>query len=264
MLIMKRKNIGFTLVILALIMTSCLKSIFCVRGDGIMETETRRITSFDEIENSTSFDIIYRKADTLGIIINAEQNIMDYIETNVYDNCLEITISPATICLDYTERPLITVSSPSLEKVYNSGSGAFIGDELSGETVTAKASGSGDITIEMVNGANIEIKISGSGNIELKTAVCSNYDCLITGSGDATVNGVCENAHLKITGSGNIYAGDFITSTASVIISGSGNVFTTVKDYLNGLISGSGNIFIRGYPEIDQTITGSGRIINYK
>ena len=229
-----------------------------------MVTETRRVTAFYEIENSTSFDVIYKKADTLGIIVNAEQNIMNYIETNVYDNCLEITTSPATICLDYTERPLITVTSPSLEKVFNAGSGAFIGGELSGETVTLKVSGSGDITIDTVTSDYIDITITGSGNIELKTALCSNYDCLITGSGDASVNGNCENAHLKITGSGSIYAVDLITINSSVIISGSGNVFTTTTDYLNGLISGSGNIFVRGDPEIDQTLTGSGRIINYK
>ena len=229
-----------------------------------METETLRVTSFDQIENSTSFDVLYRKADTLGIIISAEQNILNYIETNVYDNCLEIQTSPATICLDYREKPLITITSPSLKRVYVSGSGEFIGDELSGETVTVKASGSGDVSIDTVTGNNIDMILSGSGNIELKMAACSNYDCLLSGSGDAAISGDCDNAHLKITGSGNIYAGDLVTNTASVIISGSGNAFITIEDYLNGLISGSGNIYLRGDPEIDQTVTGSGRIIKYK
>ncbi len=261
---MKRKYIVLLPVIFMIIMTSCLKSIFCVKGDRIMTTETRRISSFYEIENSTSFDVIYRQADTLGITISAEQNILNYIETNVYDNCLEITTSPATICLDYNERPLITISSPFLTAVFNTGSGAFIGDMLSGETVIVKARGSGDITVNMVTAENIDIKISGSGNIKLKMADCANYDCLITGSGDATVNGDCEDAHFKITGSGNIYANDLVAVTSSVIISGSGNLFTTTTDYMNVLISGSGNIFIEGNPEIDQSITGSGRIINYK
>ncbi len=261
---MRRKYIGIISLILVIIMTSCLKSLFCVRGDGIMETDTRRISNFNELENSTSFDVIYKKADTFSIRINAEQNIINYIETNVYDNCLEITTSPATICLDYTERPLITVTSPSLTRVYNTGSGEFIGDELSAESLTLKDSGSGDITIETVNSDDVNVKITGSGNIELKMVVCLNFDCLITGSGDATANGYCEDAHLKITGSGSIYTADMIAGNSSVIISGSGNVYTTTTDYLNGLISGSGNIFIRGNPDIDQTITGTGRIISYK
>jgi hypothetical protein len=261
---MKRIFIVTIPVIFIIITTSCLKNIFCVKGDRIMTTETRRISQFNEIENTTSFDILYRKADTLGIIISAEQNILNYIETNVYDNCLEISTSPATICLDYNERPLITVSSPSLSSVLNAGSGAFIGDTLTGETVILKASGSGDITINMAAGENIDITVSGAGNIELEMAYCGNYECLITGSGDASVNGACVDAHFKISGSGNIYASDLVAVNSSVIISGSGNVFTTTTEYLNALISGSGNVFVEGNPEIDQSVTGSGRIINYK
>jgi hypothetical protein len=260
----RRKFIGSVSLILVIVMTSCLKSLLCVRGDGIMQTETRRVTNFNELENSTSFDVIYKKADTFGILVRAEQNIINYIETNVYDDCLEITTSPATVCLKYTERPLITVACPSLIKVYNTGSGEFIGDELSDESLILKVSGSGDINIENISCDYVEPTITGSGNIDLKTVVCINFDCLITGSGDISANGYCEDANLKITGSGSIYGADMVCNNTSVIISGSGNVYSTTTDYLNALLSGSGNIFIRGNPDIDQTITGTGRIISYK
>lgn len=245
-------------------MTSCLKSLLCVRGDGIIQVETRRVTSFARIENSTSFNIIYRKADTLGISIRAEQNIMNYIETNVYDNCLEIRTSPGSICLDYTEKPIVTITSPSLNQIINSGSGAFLADTLSVENISLKLSGSGDISVQNATGNSIEIILSGSGNIKIEEAVCSISDFLISGSGNAYISGDCENGHLKITGSGNIYSYDFITNSTSIIISGSGDIYTTVEDYLNGLISGSGNIYVRGDPKIDQTVTGSGRIIKTK
>jgi hypothetical protein len=261
---MKNKYILLPGIILLLIMTSCLKSLLCIRGDGIIEVETRRVTSFNQIENSTSFDIIYRNADTLGISISAEQNILDYIETNVYDNCLEIRTSPGSICLDYTERPVITVTSPSLKKVINSGSGEFLAGRMSGETVYIKLSGSGDISVENIIGNNIDLTLSGSGDIEIKESSCSNSDCLLSGSGNISINGDCEDAHLKITGSGNIYSSDFVTNSASIIISGSGSAFTTIEEYLNGLISGSGNIYVSGNPDIVQTVTGSGRIIKRK
>jgi hypothetical protein len=261
---MKNKHIFLVGIILLLSMTSCLKSLLCVRGDGIIEVETHRVTSFNQIENSTSFDIIYRKADTLGISIRAEQNILDYIETNVYDNCLEIRTSPGSICLDYTEKPVITVTSPSLKKIINSGSGAFLANTLSGENIALKLSGSGDISVQNATGNSIGIILSGSGNIKIEEAFCSISDLLISGSGDIYISGESENGHLKITGSGKIYSYDFITSSNSVIISGSGNVYTTVEDYLNALISGSGNIYVRGDPKIDQTVTGSGRIIKTK
>jgi hypothetical protein len=235
-----------------------------VRGDGIIETETRRVTQFDQIENSTSFDVVYQRADTLGISITAEQNILGYIETNVYDNCLEIRTSPGSICLDYNEKPVLTITSPSLKKIINSGSGTFLAGNLSGGAVTLKSSGSGDISVLNITVNNIEIVLSGSGDIEIEKASCSGSDFLISGSGNIDISGDCENSHIKITGSGNVHSSDFITDSASIIISGSGNAYTTVEEYLNGLISGSGSIYVRGNPKIDQTVTGSGRIIKTK
>ncbi len=244
--------------------TSCLKDLLCIEGDGIVELENRRVTSFDQLENSTSFDVIYKQADTFGITISAEQNIMNYIETNVYDDCLEIRTSPATICLDYNERPVVMVSSPLLKKAVNSGSGELIADRMTGETVSLKNSGSGNISAELIDCNDFEAKASGSGDIDVHNIVCLNMDIVISGSGNISIAGDCESSHLKISGSGDIYSGDLVTKTASVIISGSGSAYTNVENYLNGLISGSGNIYVKGDPEIEQTTSGSGRIIKIK
>jgi carbon monoxide dehydrogenase subunit G len=243
---------------------SCFKELLCVEGDWIIQEETRRVTSFDQIRNSTSFDVIYKQADTFGIRIIAEQNIMNYIETNVYNECLEIRISPATICLDYNEQPVVMVSSPLLRSAVNSGSGSFLADKMTGETVALKISGSGDISVEQVESDYFETTISGSGDIDVQTLVSSNCDILISGSGNTSVVGDCETSHLKITGSGNIHCSNMLTRTASVIISGSGNAYTNIVEYLNALISGSGNIYVKGDPEIEQTISGSGRIIKVR
>jgi len=258
---MKNRYLFIPGFILLLLLTSCIKSLLCVRGDGIIEEETRRVTSFNQIENSTSFDVIYIKADTTGVSIKAEQNILNYIETNVYNNTLEVRTSPGSICLDYREKPLVTVTSPALTRIVSSGSGDILADQMSGENLSAKLTGSGDVSIESMTGSNIDILLTGSGDLEVMQSVCLESDCQISGSGNITISGECNDAHLKITGSGNIYSSEFLTNSASVIISGSGSAYTTIWEYLNGLISGSGNIYVSGNPEIDQTVTGSGRII---
>jgi hypothetical protein len=261
---MKPKIIFLLAGIFLITCNSCLKDILCVEGDRNPVLETRRVSSFDQIENSTSFDVIYKQADTFGILISAEQNIIHYIETNVYDECLEIRTSPATICLDYHEQPVVMVSSPLLKKAVNSGSGSFIADKMTGETVLLKNSGSGDMSAEQVECDDLETTLSGSGDIDIQMLVCLNTDIFISGSGNVSVTGDCETSHLKITGSGNLYASYLTTNTASVIISGSGSTYTNVSEYLNGQISGSGNIYVKGDPEIEQTISGSGRIIKVK
>ncbi|MCX6301867.1 MAG: DUF2807 domain-containing protein [Bacteroidia bacterium] len=261
---MKTRIIFLLAVIFLLTCNSCLRDILCIEGDGVSTLEDRRVSSFDQLENSTSFDVIYKQADTFGITISAEQNILNYIETNVYDDCLEIRVSPGSICLDYNERPVVMVSSPLLKRAINSGSGAFIADTMSGETVTLMISGSGDMSVELIDCDDFVAKNSGSGDIEVVSIVCLNTDIAISGSGTMSVTGDCETSHLKISGSGNIYGGDLISQTASVIISGSGSAYTYVESTLTGLISGSGNIYVKGDPEIVQTISGSGRIIKVK
>ena len=243
---------------------SCLKDILCVEGDRNPVTEARRVSSFDQIKNSTSFDVVYKQADTFGILVSAEQNILNYIETNVYDECLEISTSPATICLDYHEQPVVMVSSPFLKKAVNSGSGSLLADKMTGETVLLKNSGSGDISAGQIECDDFETTSSGSGDIDIQMLVCLNTDIFISGSGNVAVTGGCEASHFKITGSGNLYGSEMATETASAVISGSGSIYTNVSEYLNGQISGSGNIYVKGDPEIEQTISGSGRIIKVK
>ncbi len=148
---MKNRIIILTAGLLLLILSSCLKDLFCVNGNGIIEVERRRLTAFDQIENSTSFEVVYKKADTLGTSITAEQNLMEYIETNVHDGTLEIRTKPGSICLDCTEQPIITVSSPNLKGAIISGSGELFADTMAGETVTLKVSGSGDLISSKCN-----------------------------------------------------------------------------------------------------------------
>ena len=261
------KNI-YLIILLGMLLvlpTSCLRDLLCVKGDGNIETVIRTPEMFHQLENSTSFDVIYKKADTTGIMIRTDQNLIDYIVTDTYNNSLEIKIRPGNICLDYSERPVIIVTSPGLNKAINAGSGSFFADEMSGETVTIKMSGSGDISVDhLTSSHDLTVLLSGSGNINLDQTVCLDSDVFLSGSGSITIKGECDNSYIKIMGSGNIYAGNYITNSGSVIISGSGNAFTYIENYLNAVISGSGNIYVRGDPVIDETISGSGRIIKYK
>jgi len=247
-----------------LICNSCIKDLICVEGDRYVIDETRRVSAFEKVENSTSFDVIYRQSDTLGITITAEENILNYIETNVYDGTLEVRVSPATICLDYNKTPVVVVNSPRLIKIVNSGSGAMIADRMTGETVLVKNSGSGDISVEEAVADNFETTLSGSGDIDVQILITGTSDFLISGSGNTSVKGDSENTNIKISGSGNFYGSTLEVTTASVILSGSGSAYTNIMDYLNGHISGSGNIYVKGDPEIEQTVSGSGRIIRIK
>lgn len=244
--------------------SSCLKEIFCISGNGIEQTEVRRVMSFNKIENSIPVDVVYRKSDTTGITLVADENLLNHITTETNNNTLNIHVSHGSTCLDFNTKPIIKISSPSLNSVFLSGSSSFFADEMSGKDVSIKMSGSGDISIDKISGTELTVALSGSGNIKVKNCIIMSSDIFLSGSGKINLSGQSESSSLRISGSGEINAENLMLSSADIIISGSGDAYTYVDKSLNAVISGSGNIYLKGDPAISKTISGTGRIIKYK
>jgi hypothetical protein len=261
---MRKRTLFVILILMVITLTSCIKDLVCISGNGIKKTEVRRLNTFSHIENSTSINIVYKKADTTGITIEADENLLSYISTSTDNNTLEIKAGNGMTCLDFATQPLITVTSPHLESIFESGSGTFTADELSGYSTSIKLSGSGNISVSKVTGTDLNILLSGSGDINADNAMCETSDIFLSGSGKISLAGQCENSHMKISGSGQINAGNWLLNSANILISGSGDIHTSVEKNLSATISGSGNIYLKGDPQISQTISGSGRIIKDK
>jgi hypothetical protein len=247
-----------------LVLHSCIEDLLMIKGNGIIQTESRRTQTFTKLENATSIDVIFKTADTCGITIKADENLLEYIVTETFDKTLEIKYREGNTHLDFKEKPLITVTSQRLESASLSGSAAFIADEMSGNSIIIKASGSGDNSVNKATGTSMTLMLSGSGKLNIGNCTTENADLFLSGSGNISLTGKSDQCDVKITGSGKVFAENFPVGSASVIISGSGNCYTSVTNTLTGIISGSGNIYLRGNPVITQTISGSGRIIKYK
>ncbi len=91
---MKKKYIVLISGALLILLSSCLENLLPVRGNGIPDKEIRRSGSFIKIIITTSIDIIYKKADTIGITLEGDENLLEYVVTETYDNTLEIKTLP--------------------------------------------------------------------------------------------------------------------------------------------------------------------------
>jgi hypothetical protein len=240
--------------------TSC-DNLTCIDGDGIYQTELRDATAIDQIENYTAVDVVFTRSDTSGISVSADRNLLDNIVTEISGTTLVIKTNPGNSCFNYTQRPIINVSSPELNSIFLSGSGDFSADYMDGGETSLKLTGSGHITADSISCSELSAFISGSGNITVNYVETAGSDLFISGSGRILIEGVCSEGELQISGSGDIHAENFVTSTVSATISGSGDAYANVMESLTGLISGSGNLYVSGDPEINVTVTGSGRVI---
>lgn len=255
------KTLVITWTVLLAALTSCTALFDCIEGNGDLKSEERSASSFTSIANTTSFHVIYVKGGEHSIRVEAESNLLPYIETDISGGALEIRTVRGTNCLKYSIQPVITVTAPMINELVNSGSGDMAAGPLEGEEVKLIASGSGDITAGEISGDDVTVIVSGSGNVATEEIAVTSIRATVSGSGDLTVSGEASNARYILSGSGQVVAGNLVAEEAIVTISGSGSVYTTVTDKLDAVISGSGNIYLSGTPQVSLTRTGSGRII---
>lgn len=247
--------------ILVIVTTSCIKDIICINGNGDLETARRNAAGFNQAINTTSVNVVYRRADSTSITITAESNLIPHIFTVVNSGRLEIRTDPRNACFDAGQTPLVTITSPELNFMELTGSGNFQADTLSGSSVEVKSTASGELSVDVITCEDLDIALTGSGDAEIINATCREATLSGTGSGDLTITGSGETLDVKTSGSGSMEALGFMVATARATVTGSGNIHTHVVNSFIAVITGSGNIYLRGNPTINQTITGSGKII---
>lgn len=218
--------------------TSCIDDI-TIRGNGIGATQGRSVSGFDKVMSSGNFEVHITKGNGFELVLNAEENILPYIETSLSGNTLLIDI-PGLHNVKNRLPMKVFITVPTLTGV--------------------KQSGSGNITTDYFTTDKMELFISGSGSIS--TAVDANIvDAFISGSGWLKIAGDANQSNLSISGSGNIDSYNLMVNDCDANISGSGNMQVNAIQSIYAKISGSGSIYYSGNPDIETNISGSGKVI---
>ena len=211
-----------------------------VRGNGNVETEQRSLPSFDGLTSFGAFDIIVKTGDKHSAVIEADENLMQYVITEVDGDKLKISTRKG-----YNLRPTsslkVIVTAPHYNELSSHGSGNIQGEDLitSPDPVKLHLTGSGNINVDM-NAPSVNAQIAGSGNI--------------------TVSGSSKEFSSSIHGSGDIRAGNLKAEDGDVEIAGSGNVEVYASNKLKVNIMGSGGVKYRGDAQINTNIAGSGSV----
>lgn len=207
-------------------------------GNGNVILEKRNLEPFDKINMLGNHNLIFVMGDNWTAEIMADENLMDYLITEVKDGELVVK-SESGVSLVPTEQIIITVTAPLIAEFTMSGSGNIQIDNLIAENQDFQIKGSGNINAD-ISAFQVRARILGSGSINLK--------------------GNSETARFRIAGSGNINADNLEVDYMSVDISGSGSSQVYVLEGLDVSVTGSGNLTYKGNPSLNQKITGSGKV----
>jgi hypothetical protein len=214
-----------------------------VRGNENVITQTRNEASFSGVKTAGSFDLYVTQGETQSIRIEAEENLMKYIITQVEGGVLKVRIRKG-VNLRPRKDMKVYVTAPDFKELGIAGSGNIIA-----ETVL-KSSG------------DIEFSIAGSGDVRVAAIDVPKVTVRISGSGSASITGQTRNAEFRIAGSGDIKCRELKAENTEVHIAGSGNVWTYCSQNLDVHIAGGGDVHYGGNPiNVKQKIAGSGSLI---
>ncbi|MBN2213437.1 MAG: DUF2807 domain-containing protein [Bacteroidales bacterium] len=249
------------IVLAAILMNSCEDlGICCIRGNGNLTTENRVVSDFNGVELNGSFIVYVDSSDETSLLVEADENLLDEIRTQVRGNNLVVE-THRNRCLNSKNDITIYVTTPDIEELVLSGSGRIYCDRFETPGLQVELSGSGNIFLDYIHTNDAEIELSGSGTIR-GTVDTYSADILLDGSGIIRLNGSAHHADLDLTGSGSILASEFYTDNTDVNLTGSGNIEVYATDLLEVRLTGSGIVYYYGNPaNVVKQITGSGSVI---
>ena len=210
-----------------------------VRGSGDVIEETREVRNFNRVALATFEDLYIEQGEEEALRIEAEDNIMSYIEIELDAQTLRIgTESNVTLRPTKPVRFYLTVK----------------------ELDAIVLSGSGDVEAPGLKVADFSVTVAGSGNVYAQNLTADHLTVQVAGSGNADVSGEVNRQEITISGSGDYEARDLESAEAKVQIGGSGMATIWVSDSLDVTIGGSGSVRYAGIPEVTSSVTGSGSL----
>ncbi len=215
-----------------------------IKGNGQMKKETRQVSDYTALASQGSMDVTISYGTSKSVIVEADENLLPYIETSVENGKLTIK-SKKGVNLKTSSKMVVHVSMTKINSLQLSGSGNI--------------DGSGAYTGD----GKTDISVSGSGNLKLSFDSFKDLDFAVSGSGNVDLkSGNTNSLSAKVSGSGNIDCSAVTSKDVDAKVSGSGNIKVYASNSIDAKISGSGNVFYKGGAQnISSKVAGSGKVM---
>ncbi|SFO14147.1 Putative auto-transporter adhesin, head GIN domain [Chitinophaga sp. YR627] len=212
-----------------------------LKGSGNVSTETRSINgSYGKVALKGSMDVEFTQGPAQAAIIEADDNILPYIELNVHDDELVVDLKD-DVSIKSHHGIKIKITAPDVYQLSLAGSGNIV------------------VTNTLENTEPVRFKLTGAGNV---VAAVNSPKVIASsaGSGDIKLTGETKDLEVSMAGSGNFEGSELHTENTKVTIAGSGNADVHASVKLNAKIVGSGDVGYKGSPEVTSSIAGSGSV----
>jgi predicted small secreted protein len=211
-----RARVILAVLLAATLCASCIRP--GVEGSGNVITESREVSDFNEIVLGGTGRVVVDVTGTESLTIEAEDNIMPFLETRVRNGRLRLDTSRS---ISPTVEIVYTITAETLDGLVISGSGVVEAEAVDSTDFRVDISGSGEVAVEGTLSGLLSVSISGSGEFDGESLTVPDGQVDVSGSGNAVVN-VTDELEVSVSGSGEVeYLG---VPNVDSSVSGSGSV----------------------------------------
>jgi len=232
-----------------------------VRGSGHVLAEDRAVSDLSGVELATIGRLYVEVGEREALRIEAEDNLLPYIETEVRDGTL--TIKPRRgIDLRTTHPVRYYLSVTDLDRIVASSSGNVTVADAQLDRLSVTLSSSGDLEVGDLECDTLTVHLTGSGDATMGRLYATTLIVQASSSGAmAVAGGEVERQEITISGSGDYTALKLKSADAEVTLSSSGNAAIQVYERLRADLTSSGNLGYAGTPTVDVRKSSSGHLV---
>ena len=224
------------LVIFLIVISSC--DLVGEQGSGNVIKQDRKVSGFTSLDVSGAFKVYLSQGATQSVIIEADDNLMDKIETEVVGGKLRIS----------TKHHIINAKSL---KVYITAT----------QMESIELSGAVDLqTQTRLSGTSLSVDVSGASDSKIELAV-QKLEVSSSGGSSLQLIGTATEVKMDVSGAVDLHAFDLLTEKFNLSMSGAGEADINVKNELNADISGAASVRYKGNPaKLVEDISGAGSV----
>ena len=211
-----------------------------IPGSGNIVGEVRDVGPFAEIVFDSEGAVVVSRTEEASLIIEADDNLMEYLLATVSGNVLEISTTDG-VDIAPSKPPIFRIGTRDLAAIDLAGAGAIDVDAAGASHFDVTLSGAGDVTVDPVETGELVLDLHGSGSVSLA--------------------GSADQLRATIAGATNLAAANLEVRVATINASASGQAIVWVSDELEVVASDAASVEYYGTPSVTEEVSGAASVV---
>ena len=209
-------------------------------GSGNIISEKRSTGNFDGISVGGGFEVEIKTGAVTSVVIEADDNIIKYIETRVSGNTLKINTEDMNNYTDVHMKVFIT--APAIKRI--------------------KASASAEVDAKDVLTANDQLTFSASSGSSISAEVdAPGVTADVSSGASITLKGKTQTYSAEASSGGEIKSRDLLSENTTVKASSGASAHVHASVRLNANASSGASITYHGAATVNQSVSSGGNVI---